>query len=179
MRVRFSAAILLLVGTGMGIPLAHASGSERAAVPTGWSLSQLITPAELVKEMTRSRPHRPVVICVGFMALYRGAHIRGALYEGAASEPSGVPRLRAWARSLPKATPVVIYCGCCPFSECPNVRPAFAVLRNEGMTNVHVLYLERGLTKDWVEKGYPSRREGTSPTDTQPGLHLSTRPDTR
>ncbi len=153
------AAITLLMATGLSIRSAYAASAGRAPSVAGWAPSQLISPRELVKELTSSRPHKPVIVCVGFIALYRGAHINGARYEGAASEPSGMARLRAWARSLPKATPVVIYCGCCPFSECPNVRPAFAALRNEGITHVRVLYLEHSFAKDWVDKGYPAQRE--------------------
>jgi hypothetical protein len=34
---------------------------------------------------------------------------------------------------------VVIYCGCCPLDKCPNVRPAFTLLKTMGFTNLHVL----------------------------------------
>jgi rhodanese-related sulfurtransferase len=64
-------------------------------------------------------------------------------------------KLRARAASLPKDSPVVIYCGCCPWDHCPNIRPAFAELKKEGFTKVRVLYLATSFGLDWKEKGLP------------------------
>ena len=67
-------------------------------------------------------------------------------------------QLKAWARSIPKDTPVIIYCGCCPVSRCPNIRPAFEALRNAGLTNVRVLDLKQSFVQDWMQKGYPTQK---------------------
>jgi thiosulfate/3-mercaptopyruvate sulfurtransferase len=50
---------------------------------------------------------------------------------------------------------VVIYCGCCPFSRCPNVRPAFELLKEMKFTMPRLLNLPHSLNDDWVSKGYP------------------------
>jgi hypothetical protein len=50
---------------------------------------------------------------------------------------------------------VVIYCGCCPFAKCPNVRPAFSTLLGMGFKNPRLLNLSHNLKADWIDKGYP------------------------
>jgi hypothetical protein len=138
----------------MGVIGARHSGSISLA-PGRWTPSQLITPERLVKELARPRSQRPRVVCVGFAVLYRGAHIPGARYAGPARQSSGIAELRKWAASVPRQTPIVIYCGCCPMKQCPNIRPAYAVLQSERFTRVRVLDLPNSFAKDWVEKGYP------------------------
>jgi thiosulfate/3-mercaptopyruvate sulfurtransferase len=60
-----------------------------------------------------------------------------------------------WADGLPRSTNLVIYCGCCPFEKCPNVRPAFTALNGMGFKKLRVLILPTNLATDWVGKGYP------------------------
>ncbi|MGH9356665.1 MAG: rhodanese-like domain-containing protein [Terriglobia bacterium] len=151
------ALLLALISVAVPLLIPAASGPMSAsAVP--WRASQIITPAELAKEIALSKDRRPVIICVGFDALYRGGHVPGALCKGPARDASGIEQLRAWARSTPKDTRVVIYCGCCPFVRCPNVRPAFETLRAEGLTHVQVLDIEDTFVNDWTQKGYPTQK---------------------
>ncbi|HTV53472.1 MAG TPA: rhodanese-like domain-containing protein [Terriglobia bacterium] len=155
-----------LIFTSLAVALAASSAflaalaSEIPTTPARdpWVASQLIAPVKLAKELAEPRSQRPRVVCVGFEVLYRGAHVPGARYAGPARQPSGVAELKRWAAALPKNTPIVIYCGCCPMKRCPNVRPAFAVLRQEGFTCVRVLNLPDSFAQDWVEKGYPAIR---------------------
>jgi len=56
---------------------------------------------------------------------------------------------------LPKDKEIVIYCGCCPFSRCPNARPAFALLQKLKFKNAKLLNLPNNLKVDWINKGYP------------------------
>ena len=84
---------------------------------------------------------KPVVLYVGPKSIYAQAHIPGAENIGPVARPEGMEKLRARATSLPKDSPVVIYCGCCPWEHCPNIRPAYAELRKAGFTSVRVLYL--------------------------------------
>ncbi|MDE3180771.1 MAG: rhodanese-like domain-containing protein [Acidobacteriota bacterium] len=117
---------------------------------------ETITPAALAAEIKDGK--QPRIVCVGFPPLYASAHIPGAPIEGPAREAAGIEKLERWARTVPKGAPVVIYCGCCPFTECPNVHPAWQALRRAGLTNVKVLLLEHSFAKDWVDKGYPTHR---------------------
>ena len=50
---------------------------------------------------------------------------------------------------------VVIYCGGCPFSRCPNARPAFELLKELKFTKAKLLNLPTSLNENWVSKGYP------------------------
>jgi hypothetical protein len=50
---------------------------------------------------------------------------------------------------------VVIYCGCCPFEHCPNVRPAFSLLMGMHFTHAKLLNLSHNIRVDWINKGYP------------------------
>ena len=90
--------------------------------------------------------------------LYLQAHIPGAEYIGPGSDPEAIKQLRARAQSLPHSSLIVLYCGCCPWSHCPNVAPAYGELRKMGFTNIKVLYIADNLGTDWVYKGYPTVR---------------------
>ncbi len=100
----------------------------------------------------------PLVLQVGPARLYRYSHIRGAEYAGPASEPAGVKALRKRVQSLPKTVSIVIYCGCCPWIHCPNVKPAYDELHKLGFTNVKALYLPNNFKNDWEDKGYPTKK---------------------
>jgi len=87
--------------------------------------------------------------------LYRGKHIPGSLYAGPASKPDGLALLKEAAGKLPRNREIVLYCGCCPWSHCPNVKPAVALLKEMGFTRVKTMYVETDFAKDWTDKGYP------------------------
>jgi thiosulfate/3-mercaptopyruvate sulfurtransferase len=121
-----------------------------------WSSSQTVQPADLAKELAApAHPDEPAVVCVGFRPLYQGAHIPRAVFHGAASTEQGLAELKTWAKTIPKARNVVLYCGCCPMAHCPNLRPAFVAMRDMGFTNLRVLILPNDFNTDWIEKGYP------------------------
>ena len=115
----------------------------------------LIQPAELAQILKSSAAQRPLLLQVGFRVLYASHHIPAAEYAGPASDEGGLKALRARVNSLPRKTFIVLYCGCCPWTHCPNVHPAFAALQSMGFTNVKVLYLADNFRTDWMDKGYP------------------------
>ena len=121
-----------------------------------WTIKDVITPKELLKKInTKSKKQRPVLLQVGFEFLFNQGHIPGSIYAGPASRESGIKKLKSETKSIPRDKEVVIYCGCCGWTECPNIHPAFKVMKNWGFKNLKVLYLPNNLTKDWVNKGYP------------------------
>jgi thiosulfate/3-mercaptopyruvate sulfurtransferase len=124
---------------------------------TALSPSALIQPSELVKAL-QSKKKQPVILNVGPRMLYLQAHIPGAEYIGPGSDPEAVKQLRARAQSLSHSSLIVLYCGCCPWSHCPNVAPAYSELQRMGFTNIKVLYIANNLGTDWVYKGYPTIR---------------------
>ncbi|MGH9455582.1 MAG: rhodanese-like domain-containing protein [Terriglobia bacterium] len=128
-----------------------------------WNASQVVEPAELAKAVSNESGEKPAVVCVGFDFLFRGAHIPGAAYAGPARDAKGLDALKKWASSIPRDHEVILYCGCCPLHQCPNVRPAFKALAGMGFKNVKVLYLPDNFQKDWVAKGYPVVKKGPDP----------------
>src|ERR1043166_8024214 len=83
----------------------------------------LMQPEQLVKALQGSA--KPAVFYVGPKFLYAQSHIKGAQFIGPAADPKSMENLRARVATLPKAAPIVLYCGCCPWDHCPNIRPAF------------------------------------------------------
>jgi rhodanese-related sulfurtransferase len=117
----------------------------------------LIQPQELAS-ILQSGKAKPLILNVGPRMLYAQAHIPGAEYIGAASEPQAREALRARVKSVPKNQAIVLYCGCCPWSHCPHVHPAYKELFELGYINVKVLYVGNNFGADWVERGYPTER---------------------
>jgi len=124
-----------------------------------WSAAQLIEPADFARELSLKKPEpRPTIVYAGFRTLFEGGHIPGATFHGTASTEAGLTSLKTWATSLPRTSDIVLYCGCCPFDRCPNVRPAFMLFRDLGFTRVRVLALRTSFAADWAEKNYPTEK---------------------
>ncbi len=118
--------------------------------------AQLMSPEELFNIIQSAKGEKPLILNVGPHLLYMQAHIPGAEYIGAGSDKQGIETLRRRVKALPHNTFIVLYCGCCPWSHCPNVRPAYDELHKAGFTNVKVLYIADNFGTDWVDKGYPT-----------------------
>jgi thiosulfate/3-mercaptopyruvate sulfurtransferase len=130
---------------------------EKPAEP--WTIAQALNAADFVRELGGSKDGTaPTIIYVGFRTLFEGGHIPGARFHGTASKEEGLGELKKWLATLPKSTNLVIYCGCCPFDRCPNIRPAYTALHEMGFTHVRVLVLPTSFAADWVEKGYPMQK---------------------
>lgn len=140
----------------IGFALAMALGALSLAFQaTSLPASQLIKPDELSKILQSPKGEKPLIIQVGFRTLYEQAHIPGAEYIGPTSSPSGLRQLEKRVDPLPRGRFIVIYCGCCPWSHCPNVKPAADRLQAMGFSNVKTLYIAENFGADWVDKGYP------------------------
>jgi rhodanese-related sulfurtransferase len=140
-----------------------ASAAPACAAEVGVDQARLIQPAELAAILRSAEAAKPLVVQVGFRILYEQAHIPGAEYVGAGSGAAGLGRLRARVEALPRDAPIVLYCGCCPWSRCPNVKPAYAALEAMGFKNAKVLWISDNFGADWVDKGYPVARPAAKP----------------
>jgi rhodanese-related sulfurtransferase len=118
---------------------------------------RLISAEDLVK-MLQSGKEKPLMLQVGSHMLFLQAHIPGSEYAGAAGTEAGLQQLRKRVDSLPRNKFIVLYCGCCPWNHCPNVKPADDALHAMGFTNVKVLYIADNFGTNWVEKGYPTAK---------------------
>ena len=132
----------------VGVLVSGMSSSHRNEEP--WTPAQLLAPADLAKVLADPHARQPTVYCIG-----PGAAIKGSIDIGPARDSSNLAKLRQQLSQLPKDAPVVIYCGCCPFVHCPNIRPAFALLKDMKFTQPKLLNLEHNIKVDWIEKGFP------------------------
>jgi hypothetical protein len=84
------------------------------------------------------------------------AVIKGSQNMGPANDPQNLEKFKAYLKNVKKDKQVVIYCGCCPFDRCPNIRPAFKVLKEMGFKNAKLLNIPQNVKTDWLDKDYPS-----------------------
>ena len=115
-----------------------------------WTDKQLKDPAVLAAAIADSQAPKPVIFNIGPVQ-----QIKGAIAIGPASKNANLEKLKQQLAKLPKDKEVIIYCGCCPFSRCPNVRPAFELLQKMKFKNAKLLNLPNNLKDDWISKGYP------------------------
>jgi hypothetical protein len=111
----------------------------------------LIQPAELAGKLSS----KPAVFYVGPNVLFRSKHIPAAVYAGPGSKPEGLELLKNAVAKLPHDSEIVIYCGCCPWDRCPNIKPAMAMLQEMGFTRAKALNLPDSFKANWIDKGYP------------------------
>lgn len=147
------ALVFVLSGAAMAqAPAAQAPAAENKSIP----LTARLEP-DILARMIRSG-RAPAILQVGFETLYKQGHIRNAIYAGPASTQAGRELLRKAVAHFDRSRLLVIYCGCCPWPDCPNIRPAYHMLRKMGFTNVRALYIPQNFGTDWVKLGYPTVR---------------------
>jgi hypothetical protein len=115
-----------------------------------WSVSQLLDPAVLAKTLNSPGSPQPYVFCIGPQAV-----IKGSIDIGSTQEKANLDEFAKQLEKLPKDANIVVYCGCCPFANCPNIRPAFELLNNMKFKNQKLLNLPKNVKVDWIDKGYP------------------------
>ena len=115
----------------------------------------LIQAGELAKLLAASTAERPLLIQVGSHVLYEEAHIPGSEYIGPADSAAGLGRLRQRLQPVTRKKFIVLYCGCCPWSHCPNIKPAWDMARSMGFSKIKALYIADNFGADWLDKGYP------------------------
>lgn len=147
-------ATLFLMPTTHWNAVADSQSPKSAAADEPFAAGALIEPDQLAGTLSQSK-EKPPVICVGVKVLYEGAHVPGALYLGPARTADGLDTLHKWAENLSREKLMVIYCGCCPWEKCPNIRPAYSELQKMGFTNIKVLHINQDFANDWVAKGFP------------------------
>lgn len=123
------------------------------AASNPWTPADLMSPEVLAQTLKDGKT--PMILYVGFPVLYRGAHIPTAVLAGPVSKPEGVEALKAALNGVPLDRQIVVYCGCCPWDKCPNIRPAFKLIRELGYKDAKLVTIPTNLHTDWVEKGFP------------------------
>jgi len=128
------------------------SNSGCAQNPVNWTSSQLMDPAILASSI-KANKDLPMIINVG-----PAPTIPNSADVGSTKEKEGQDLLMATLKNVPKDRRIVVYCGCCPFDHCPNVRPAINVLKQMNFTNYYLLNLPHNIKTDWIDKGYPTSK---------------------
>jgi len=159
-------AVLACSGVAASRPAARASavppnraasaGSDVSTSPI--PASAIIEPEELARILQSRDAEKPLILQIGFRFLFHEAHIPGSEYVGPASKDDGIKLLRQRVASLARGKFIVLYCGCCPWIKCPNVKPAYEALHSMGFTHVRVLRIGQNFGADWVSKGYPTAK---------------------
>jgi thiosulfate/3-mercaptopyruvate sulfurtransferase len=134
------------------------SRPQREAAQAPIPAAAIIEPGELARILQSRNAETPLILQVGIRFLYKVAHIPGAEYIGPGSKDEGLSLLRHRVGPLARSKSIVIYCGCCPWLRCPNVKPAYEALRCMGFRHVKVLRIEENFGTDWVAKGYPTAK---------------------
>jgi thiosulfate/3-mercaptopyruvate sulfurtransferase len=111
-------------------------------------------PKDLAAQL-QAQGDKPALVHVGFPTLYKGKHIPQSIYAGPASRPDGLELLKKSVANLPRDKELVVYCGCCPWEMCPNIKPAMEALRGMGFTKVKALMIPKNFQTDWADHGYP------------------------
>lgn len=115
-----------------------------------WKKEQLMSTKDLADKITANAKDKPLIFNVGPMD-----NIKGAVAMGAATNITFADKMKSTLAMENKTKAVVVYCGCCSYSSCPNIKPAYDILMAQGFKNTKVLELPEGIKPDWVAKGYP------------------------
>ena len=146
--MRTKITILLFLAFAAMIPGAMASSPQSGNDP--WTQQQLMAPADLAKVLNNPKSPQPLIFSVGMQAV-----VKNSIEIGPAMIKDNLNLLKQKLDKLAKNTEIVVYCGCCPFSRCPNVRPAIELLKSMQFTNFKLLNLPQNIKVDWIDKGYP------------------------
>lgn len=147
-----SAAYLMLL---LAVAAVFVGGNRVFPASNPWAPNQLVEPATLARQLKASGM-KPLLLQVGFRRLYDQGHIPGSKYCGPAFRPAGIAKLRECVAQVPRTREILLYCGCCPWEDCPNIRPAFEALDRMGFKRVKVLYIAHNFGQDWAHQGYPT-----------------------
>ena len=124
--------------------------SAAAQAPINWTNDQLLQPSDLAATL-KDNKEIPLIFSIG-----PGAIIPHSKDMGMIKEEENMKKFKQELKNLPKDTSIIIYCGCCPYEHCPNVRPAMQLLKEMKFTNYKLLDLPHNIKIDWINKGYPT-----------------------
>ena len=114
-----------------------------------WTANQLLQPADLAKTIALDK-NVPLIYSVG-----PGALIPHSIAIGMTNDEKNLEAFKKKLSGVSKEVNIVVYCGCCPFEHCPNVRPAIDALKALYFTHYKLLNLPKNIKADWIDKGYP------------------------
>jgi len=148
--MKISNNLKTVIGVALLVVSLTITATVTAQNPVNWTSNQLLQPADLAQTLQNNKS-LPVIYSVG-----PGAVIPHSVDIGSVKEKENLDKFKNQLSKLPKNAAIVVYCGCCPFDPCTNVRPAVAALKEMKFTNFKLLNLEHNIKTDWLDKGFPS-----------------------
>lgn len=144
--------ILFLSVSAASISKAQTAVSQNQSLDkrNNWTQKDLMQPSALASIIANPKTKQAQIFNIGVVD-----DIKGARNMGGASEKVNLEKFRKALTGLPKNALIVVYCGCCPFDKCPNIRPAFSLIKGMGFTNGKLLNLPTNLKQNWIDKGFP------------------------
>ena len=140
-RYHFATIVLLVFFAGNGF-------INKQTEP--WRPDQLMEPKDLAAIINDPNAAKPIIINIG-----PAGRIKDAVDIGPAKDKENLKKLKTLVSDEKKDKSIVIYCGCCPFQNCPNIRPAFELLNKMKFTNHKLLNMPHNLKADWINFNYP------------------------
>jgi thiosulfate/3-mercaptopyruvate sulfurtransferase len=126
---------------------------DGAAINPPWTSADVLHAEDLAR-MVKDKS-APPVYQVGFAVMYNGKHVPGSIYAGPGRTDAGLVELKKAVAGVPKDKLIVLYCGCCPWDHCPNMKPAYKLLQSLGYSKIKVVEIPTNFATDWIAKGYP------------------------
>jgi len=147
MKTKINYLLLLTV-----IVLINVSLLSAQQKPEPWRTDQLMATSALAAKIESNQTADLLILSIGPDAI-----IKGSVAIGPTQEAANLAKLKNYLKQVPKDKKVVLYCGCCPFDKCPNIRPAFSTLNKMGFKNAELLNIPKNIKVDWIDKGYPTK----------------------
>jgi thiosulfate/3-mercaptopyruvate sulfurtransferase len=148
-------AILFTSMAALAQQSALAQQPTGAAIDPPWSSAQVIHAGDLAKTIADKKAEQPKIFYVGFETMFKTQHVPNSTYGGPGRNAEGLEVLRKAVAGVPKDHMIVLYCGCCPWDRCPNMKPAFKLLHELGYAQVKVVEIPQNFATDWIDKGFP------------------------
>ena len=132
-----------------------AKAATGAAIDPPWTSAEVLHAVDLSRAVSDKKASQPQIFQVGFETMFKTQHVPGSVYAGPGRSEAGLELLKKAVAGVPKDRMIVLYCGCCPWDHCPNMKPAFKVLHDLGYAKVKVIEIPTSFQVDWIDKGYP------------------------
>ncbi|MFA5573802.1 MAG: rhodanese-like domain-containing protein [Brumimicrobium sp.] len=125
---------------------------QKASNEEPWTDADLMEPSDLAKRIQDGNADDLLILSIGFDDI-----IAGSTFIGPGRDQANVNKLRELLENTPKDQEVVLYCGCCPFGPCPNIRPAFSAMKELGFENGKLLNIRQNIKVNWLDLNYPKK----------------------
>ncbi|MBM3401222.1 MAG: rhodanese-like domain-containing protein [Bacteroidetes bacterium] len=150
MRIFLYSFLLFISATNFSLAQNPVRTNQTLDKKDNWTPNDLIEPSALAEIIANPKANQPQIFNIGVVD-----DIKGAKNLGGVSQKENLEKFKTTLSKLPKSTFLVVYCGCCPFERCPNIRPALNLLKTMGFTKAKLLNLPTNLKQNWIDKGYP------------------------